>query len=154
MRLRQATETDVLDLIKMAQETIKQVCIKDYSSKQVQAWSERINRPERFKEAITEQYFIVLEIENKIVGFGSLLNCNYIDFIYVHPNYPRMGIASKIYNRLIIKAQAAKQKTLTSDVSITGRPFFESKGFKVVKEQENKIDDTVLVNFKMNKKLL
>ena len=56
----------------------------------------------------------------------------YFDFLYVHKDYQRQGIADNLYTE--IQAKAIKQGTtlLTADVSITARPFFEKKGFKII----------------------
>lgn len=43
---------------------------------------------------------------------------------------------------------------LTADVSKTAKPFFEKKGFLLVKEQENLLDDVLIVNYKMRKDLI
>lgn len=53
--------------------------------------------------------------------------------------------------------QLARSKGVTemsSDVSITARPFFEAKGFVVDEEQFVEIRGQVLRNFKMVRKLV
>jgi len=42
-------------------------------------------------------------------------------------------------------------RTLTADVSITAKPFFESKGFVVEAEQLAQANQLKLKNFKMKK---
>jgi putative acetyltransferase len=43
---------------------------------------------------------------------------------------------------------------IEADVSLTAKPFFIKKGFEVVREQQVMVQDEVLTNFRMVKKLL
>ena len=83
MEIRTAIPSDAEELIELSQSSILKTCREDYTQPQLKAWANGINRPNRFKEAIKNQYFIVAEIDNEIVGFASLENGNYIDFLYV-----------------------------------------------------------------------
>lgn len=47
------------------------------------------------------------------------------------------------------KAKTLKLKRLFAEVSITAKLFFESKGFKVVKQQKAEIRGVKLTNFVM-----
>ena len=42
---------------------------------------------------------------------------------------------------------------LTSEVSITAKPFFEKQGFRVDAEQKRKANKLFLTNYKMSKEL-
>ena len=78
-------------------------------------------------------------IKGKITGFCTLDKGNYIDLLNVHKDHQRQGIASKLYAEIEIEAKRENRRELKSDVSKTTRPFFESVGFKVIKEQTVKI---------------
>lgn len=43
------------------------------------------------------------------------------------------------------------RKRLTSEVSITAKPFFEKQGFQVDEEQKRKANQMCLTNYKMSK---
>ncbi|MEZ4685698.1 MAG: GNAT family N-acetyltransferase [Bacteroidia bacterium] len=73
---------------------------------------------------------------------------NYVDFMYLHPDFQGKGIAGAMLNyTLEARAILAGCKTLLSDVSYTARPFFEKHGFRVVKKNLNERKGEVLVNF-------
>lgn len=80
-------------------------------------------------------------------------NGNYIDFFYIHKDFQRQGIADKILTELELEAIRQHSKMLTSDISITAKPFFEKKGFRVKAEQKNIRLGIELINYKMEKKL-
>lgn len=134
-------------------QTIQSVCRYDYSPEQIAVWTSSIVNTKRWTDKLVKQHFLIAEIGDKIVGYASLENGEYLDFLYVHKDFQRQGIASKLCAE--IEAIAIHQGTtlLTSDVSITARPFFEKKGFKIVAEQVNDIKGVEVVNYKMTKAL-
>jgi putative acetyltransferase len=134
-------------------DTISSVCKSDYSPVQITAWISSIENTQRWTDKLTAQYFLVAESNNKIVGYASLENNTRIDFLYVHKDYQRQGIASWLYADIEKKAIQKKMTTLHSDVSITAKPFFEKKGFKALELQTNLIRGVEILNYKMIKTL-
>ncbi|WP_274474240.1 GNAT family N-acetyltransferase [Mangrovimonas aestuarii] len=149
--LRRATLNDMNELHELFVDTIKQTCKSDYGSEQIRVWTASVKNTSRWTQAISEQYFIVAEINGVIAGFGSLKDGNYIDFMYVHKDYQGKGVANCIYSDLESESKRFKTKTLTSDVSKTAQPFFEKKGFEVVLENINIRDGVEINNYLMRK---
>lgn len=154
LHTRQAENSDIPALQHLFKTTIEQVCKTDYNAKQIAEWTKTSDRDERWLSALKSQYFIVAEINQTIVGFGSLMAPNYIDFLYVGAQFQRQGIAQLLYDTIVAKAKLGKVETLESDVSITARPFFERQGFKVVHENRIERNGVILTNFKMQKRLI
>lgn len=148
LRLRAFKDSDLKELQELFVNTIQSVCDKDYDSLQLKVWSSSVENKERWRSVVSNQFVIVAELQDKIVGFITLKNGSYIDFLYVHKDFQRKGIAQALYNKIELQADSIE---LTSDVSITARPFFEKNGFKVIQKQEVKRKDTYLVNYKMKK---
>jgi len=150
-QIREAKNSDLKDLQELYKSTIDTVCKKDYTAAQRKAWKSGILDINRWTEAIKSQYFLIAEINDTIAGFGSLKGGEYIDFLYVSKNHLRQGIANSIYLHLEKTALKKQKLELISDVSITAKPFFESKGFKV--QQKNRIvkNSVELFNFRMTK---
>jgi putative acetyltransferase len=153
MIFRAATNSDLPEMQKLYIETIQEVCKNDYNNEQLKVWSSGVENTERWLEVIKTQFVLLVIIENIIAGFGTLKDGNYIDFFYIHKDFQRQGIADKILNELEAEARKSGAKTLTSDVSITAKPFFEKKGFVVTAEQRNIRVNVELINYKMKKEL-
>lgn len=153
MTFRQAIISDLEEMQKLYVETIQSVCKNDYNTAQIEAWISGVKNTERWVEVIEKQFVLLAIIENKIAGFGTLKDGNYIDFFYIHKDFQRQGIADKILNELEIEARKHHSKTITSDVSITAKPFFEKKGFVAKAEQKNVRLNVELINYKMEKQL-
>ncbi|MBF4493927.1 GNAT family N-acetyltransferase [Flavobacterium sp. MR2016-29] len=153
MDFRKATISDLSEMQEMYIETIKWVCKNDYTPLQIDAWVSGLNNTERWLKVIHNQFVLLALIENKIVGYGTLKDGNYIDFFCVHKNYQRQGIADEIFIKLELEAKKENSKTMTADVSITAKPFFEKKGFIIKGEQKNIRLGVELINYKMEKEI-
>ena len=153
MIFRVATNDDLTEMKQLFHETVESVCSNDYDAPQIKVWSASIQNTQRWQDVIDTQYVLLAIIDDRIVGFASLKDDNYLDFLYVHKNFQRQGIASQLLSKLEGKARSSKEKTITTDASITAKPFFEKLHFKVLKMQQNERDGLILINYKMQKDL-
>ena len=153
MTFKNATISDLKEMQELYIETIKHVCKNDYNSAQIDVWISGVKNTERWVVVINTQFVLLAIIEDQIVGFGTLKDGNYIDFFYIHKDFQRQGIADRLLTELQLEAKKQHSKVITSDVSITARPFFEKKGFIVKAEQRNIRFGIELINYKMEKKL-
>ena len=102
---------------------------------------------EKWNQSLQEHYSIVA-IENEvIVGFGDIDKTGYLDRLFVHADYQGKGIATGICNQL----EQTIQGNITTHSSITAKPFFEKRGYRVIKEQQVERQGIFLANFIMEK---
>lgn len=151
--IRLSKLNDITEMQKMFVDTISTICKDDYSPEQIKAWTSSIENTELWTDKLTSQHFLIAEIDNKIVGFASLENNDYLDFLYVHKDFQRKGIADRLYYEIEKEAIKRKATILNSDVSKTARGFFEKKGFQTIVSQTNVIRNVKIVNYKMTKQL-
>ena len=85
------------------------------------------------------------------MGFGDLAQNGYLDRLYVRKDSVRKGVASALLHRLEAAAVRQGCRRMDTEVSITARPFFEHRGYRVVKRQEKLLRGQVFVNFVMEK---
>ena len=133
--------------------TIRSVCRKDYNAEQIDAWAAGARFDDRWLNKLKNQYFIVAEKDDKVVGFASLDLGYYLDFMYVHKDQQGNRIASLLYNAIEKEAIRHGTDILQSDVSKTAQRFFERMGFETVKEQTVFIAGVAINNFRMQKQL-
>ena len=136
---------------KMFVDTISTICKDDYSPEQIKVWTSSIENTQRWIDKLSSQYVLIAELDHKIVGYASLENNNYLDFLYVHKDFQRQGIADKLYTEIEKEAIKRKSTFMNSDVSETARRFFEKKGFKTITLQTNIIKGLEIINYKMTK---
>ena len=145
--------SDLAEMQKMIVNSISTICRNDYSPEQIEVWTSSVENSQRWTHKLTSQHFLIAELENKIVGCASLENDDYLDFLYVHKDFQRIGIADKLYSEIEKEAVKRKAAVLNANVSETAKGFFEKKGFKTIKPQKNLIKDVKIINYKMTKKI-
>lgn len=151
--VRKGKTNDLTELQKLFVDTITAICSSDYDHQQIKVWTSSVENKHRWNEIIIKQLVLVAQDQNKIVGFATLDNGNYIDLLYVHKDYQRQGIAQRLLDDIEDEARRLKQIQLTSDVSRTAKPFFAKNGFKTLKEQKNIRNGVEIINYKMVKQL-
>ena len=102
---------------------------------------------EEWNQSFQEHYSLVAIDDEIIVGFGSIDKTGYLDRLFVHADYQAKGIATAI----CIQLEQSVQGNITTHASITARPFFEKRGYKVVTEQQIQRQGVVLTNYMMKK---
>ena len=78
-----------------------------------------------------------------------MTNDGFLDRLYVHKDYQKKGIASALCDRLEENCAAAY---FTTHASMTARPFFEKRGYRVIREQQVERQGVALTNFVMEKR--
>ncbi len=151
--LRQAIQADLPEMKQLYRDTIVTVCVNEYDDEQRNTWAASAEKIDRWIDLVNDQLVLLAIKNNVIVGFASLRDGDYLDFMYVHKNYQRQGIAQLLLTAIEDAAKDLNTRIITSDISKTARPFFEKKGYIVVKEQENIRGNVLLVNYKMMKEL-
>lgn len=148
MELRNYKSEDCKYLAEIFYDTVHSVNAKDYTEEQLNVWATGKLNPEKWNESFLEHYSVVAVIEDKIVGFGDMDKTGYLDRLYVHKDYQRKGIATAICDNLETTIQTAK---FVTHASITAKPFFEKRGYRVVKEQQVERQGVWLTNYAMEK---
>lgn len=147
MELRRYQQSDCKELTELFYHTVHTVNAKDYTKEQLDAWATGQADLAKWNQSLQEHYSIVAVENGVIVGFVDIDKTGYLDRLYVHADYQGRGIATAICNQL----ERAVQGDITTHASITAKPFFEKRGYKVVKEQQVERQGILLANFVMEK---
>jgi len=153
MKIRAYHLGEEREIWQLFHDTIHHINAEHYSQKQLDAWA-----PEPFDETLWRDKLAKLSSfvcvkEEKIVGYSDLQQNGYIDHLFCHHQYQGCGVGTALMAHIHTLAEQQRIKQLSADVSVTAKPFFEIKGFKVVKQQTVPIRGQILTNFKMTKTL-
>lgn len=147
MDIRQYHQSDCKELTELFYNTVHTVNAKDYTKEQLNVWATGQVDLEKWNLSLQEHYSIVAVENNVIVGFGDIDKTGYLDRLFVHADYQGKGIATAICDQL----EQFVKGNITTHASITARPFFEKRGYKVVKEQQVERQGIFLTNYVMVK---
>ena len=143
--LLQALESDCRTLAELFYHTVHTVNTKDYTEEQVNAWATGHVDLKQWDRSFQENYTLIAVENGIIAGFGDIDKTGYLDHLFVHADYQGKGIATAICDQL----EQAVMGNITTHASITAKPFFEKRGYKVVKEQQVERQGVLLTNFVM-----
>lgn len=148
MIIRKYKSEDCKCLTELFYDTVHTVNARDYTKEQLNVWATGQVDLEKWDASLSEHYSVVAVENDIIVGFGDMDETGYLDRLYVHKDYQKKGIATAICDKLEETVQALN---FVTHASITARPFFEKRGYKVVKEQQVERQGIFLTNYVMEK---
>lgn len=147
MEIRKYRQSDCRELTELFYNTVHTVNAKDYAEEQLNVWASGEVDLEKWHQSLQEHLCMVAVDNGIVVGFGDIDDTGYLDRLFVHADYQRKGIATAICNQL----EQSVQGNITTHASITARPFFEKRGYRVIKEQQVERQGIFLTNYKMEK---
>lgn len=152
--LRILKESDTTEMKELFCSTVLNINIKDYTKEEVEDWASCGENADRWKELISENRFIgAFDRDNRLVGFSSMNKDGYLHSMFVHKDCQGRGVATSLLSEVEKIAADFGVTEITSEVSITAKPFFEKRGYNVIKEQRHKAKKLELTNFVMKKVL-
>ena len=153
--IRVALQSDTVELKQLFQNTVLAINRRDYSQAEVEDWASCGDNLANIKDMIKTHYFIVaVNQQSQIVGFSSITSQGYLHSMFVHKDFQGKGIAIMLLNEIEQYAITNGIVRITSEVSLTARPFFEKRGYIVEEEQKRKANQLSLTNFWMAKQMI
>ena len=149
VQLRPYREGDCPALAALFTDTVHTVNAADYTPAQLDAWAPAAGPDlqdwdQRFKDHIT----LVAEVEGRLAGFADLdPAAGYLDRLYVGSRFQRQGVATALCNAL----EEAAAGPVVTHASVTARPFFARRGYRVLRAQQVERRGVTLANYVMEK---
>ena len=135
--------------------TVLHVNIRHYTKEEVEDWASCGDSVEHLKELLSHNHFIgAFDKANRMVGFSSMNKDGYLHSMFVHKDWQGKGVATQLLSEVERIAKQLGVVEITSEVSLTARPFFEKKGYEIVKIQKYRANKLELTNFIMRHKFL
>ena len=139
-------------LTELFYDTVHTVCKGDYTPEQLAVWADGTADPERWEQSFLQHQTLVARVDGIVAGFADR-DGDYLDRLYVHKDVQRQGVATALSDGLEQSARAEGHRRMVTHASITARPFFEKRGYQVVREQQVERKGLLLTNYVMEKML-
>ncbi|MNP37954.1 putative N-acetyltransferase YafP [compost metagenome] len=123
---------------------------------QLDAWApneEKHLRQKAWNGSLSSNFTLVAEQDEFIVGFTDMTPQGHIERLFVHKNFQGQGVASALVVALETEARKLHLTEMSTEASITAKPFFKHMGLKVKESQNVERKGVLLTNFKMWKDL-
>ena len=148
LKIRPYEAHDFSALCAIFLQAVKETASADYSSQQIAAWAQ-VDEV-RWRQKITTSQVLVAVKNESPVGFITAVD-DYIDLLFVSPDYSRQGVASTLLNALFIQFP---ERIWTVEASITAKPCFERHGFSVVAKQVVEARGECFLNYLMRRQIV
>ncbi len=151
--IRRYRPGDLARLIALFRDTVRRINGRDYSQQQVMAWAPDEIDARSWSHRFDNKVVWVAELDGAPVGFVDVARDGLIDMLYVDADHQGIGIASLLLRTVEASARARGLMRLFTEASITARPFFEHRGFRVIAPQRVMRWAQEFLNYRMDKAL-
>ncbi|WP_092926389.1 GNAT family N-acetyltransferase [Romboutsia hominis] len=148
MKIREYKSSDCDKIADLFYNTVHFINAKDYTQEQLNVWATGNIDVYKWDKSFLNNYTLVAEENNMIIGFGDINNEGYLDRLYVHKDYQNIGIATALCDKLEKRYHV---EYIITHSSITAKPFFEKRRYKVIKKQFVERNGIRLTNYIMKK---
>jgi putative acetyltransferase len=151
LSIRPYRPDDLDAVIRIFLTAIRETAAKDYDRAQIDAWAQA-DRDMWAKRRLSRPTWVAV-VGAKPVGFTDLEPDGHLDMMFVHPAHQHTGVATALLERVEAAARAQGLSRLFTEASITARPFFERRGFRLLAAQVVSVRGQALANYRMEKPL-
>ena len=147
--LRPYRPEDCPALASLFYETVHTVNAAHYTPAQLDAWAPACG-PDlaAWDKSFRAHRTLVAELDGRLAGFGDLdPAAGYLDRLYVHKDLQGRGVATALCNAL----EEAAAGPVVTHASVTARPFFARRGYRVLRAQQVERRGVTLANYVMEK---
>ena len=147
LTIRMYEERDFPALCALFLRAVKETASADYSPRQIAAWAQVDEA--RWRQKLAASRVLVAINDASPVGFITAVD-DYIDLLFVSPDYSRQGVASALLNTLL---RQLPERAYRVEASITAKPFFARHGFTVIQPQEVTARGERFLNYLMRRQI-
>lgn len=149
MKIQNYTPDRAAEVADLYHQSVHAIDSSVYTSKQKEVWAPTPPDYAFWGQRLLRKNPYLAIVDNQVAGFIELDCDGHIDCTYTHPNYQGQGIASSLYQYVLEIARSKNFSRLYVEASLVALPFFEKRGFVVVKKNELHRQGLTLINFDM-----
>ncbi|TWU02813.1 GNAT family N-acetyltransferase [Stieleria varia] len=151
LQLRPFRSGDAEACLDLFRDCVHRVNSRDCTDDQIEAWASPTIELESWRARFDDRFaYVVIENES-VVGFTDMTRDGHLDRLFVSDDHQGRGIARRLVERLLSDAAEESIQEITTDASITAKPFFLRMGFSVVREQSVECRGAWLTNYRMRR---
>lgn len=144
MEIREYRREDCRQMTSLFYDTVHAVNAADYTEEELNAWADGKVDYAAWDASFQAHYTLTAQERGILIGFGDIDQTGYLDRLYVHKDYQGKGVASALCDKL---ERHFPVERLVTHASITALPFFQKRGYRVVKEQKVERKGILLTNY-------
>lgn len=127
--LRPFLPQDVKALRELFRASVEGLAAEDYDEEQREAWISQIDDEAAFSARLGQNLTILALQQAKIIGFASFKNNQFLDMLYVHPDFSGQGVGGYLLEAIEKLGAHRGVKKITLESSDTAKDFFIARGY-------------------------
>lgn len=138
MKILKYKEQDIEAIVDLFIDTVHEINQPDYTTQQLDIWAppeEKKKIEKEWRITLRQHISYIAKFNNKLIGFADLNLQGQLKRIYVHKNFIRTGVATKLIEKLEGEAYELGLTHIKTNASITAVPFFKAHGYKIVSDK-------------------
>lgn len=132
IEIRCATTDDSEAVHEIVLRSLRETNARDYPASVIDRLI--LTLPEKVASNLNTWHAFVAVVDGRVVGTAGLSG-HTVTSVFVHPDYQRRGVATKLMGAIENAALAQSVRSLDVQSSITAQPFYAMWGFNIVREQ-------------------
>lgn len=148
MRLAPYHSRDLMQMLQLFDRTVHTVNAADYTQEQLDAWSDGHPDLERWDQSLQVHHTLLAWQGDELLGFADMAADGYLDRLYVSADCQHRGVGTALCDAL---EGACSAPAFTTHASITAKPFFLRRGYRVLYPQKVMCRGVEMTNFVMQK---
>ena len=141
LTIRRAELNDAEGIIRSHICSIREICSKDYTAAQIEAWAGRDFRVDHWHQTISRDYVWVIDDGHEVQGFGHLALVGHdlaeLMGLYFSPKVIGQGLGKKMMELIMQTTCDHKIMRIDLHATLTARSFYEKFGFKETKGKQS-----------------
>lgn len=133
MEIRKYQPADCVHIMELFFDIVRAADAHQYPLAQLQQWALTGTDPVEWETSLAQHHTVVAEEDQKLVGFGAIAFNGYFNYLFVHPDYQRGGIATHMADTLEKIAEEKAIGVVFIQLTNAVQPFFANRGYKVMK---------------------
>ena len=141
--VRRATRADAGAVREIVLRALRETNARDYPPSVIDRLV--LTLPDKVASNLETWCAFVAIVDGRIAGTGSL-NGDTVSSVYVDPDYQGRGIATRLMDAVEDVANTSSRGMLSVQSSVTAKPFYARRGFRIVREGFFGEEPTILMS--------
>ncbi len=133
-KIHKATNTDLPLMQRLFYQTVTMYGSKIFTKEEIKIYSRLATNKTYWHKKFKKDHVYNAKLNGEIVGSFSMSNVGNIEYVFVHQKYMGRGIARDLYKTIEEIARQNSIKTLTTEINLLTRSFFEKYDFEIIKK--------------------
>lgn len=146
-QITKATDNDLSLMQRLFYQTVTTYGSKIFTKAEIKVYSRLATNKGYWLKKFANAFVYNAKLNGEIIGSFSMDTSGTIEYVFVHQRYQGQGIAKGLYATIEEVAKEANIKTLTTQINLLTRHFFEKNGFEIIKNAVKVVGGEEIVSY-------